>query len=393
MKLPKLSLKLPKGRDIWIQISMIILAITGVLMGVSASMTSNVVYNDLLLQAAKQSGFVVLGYLSYIVFSKYIAITKMKKMIFTIMVLSAISLFIPLFFTARNGANALITIPGGITIQPSEFVKLVVISVNVFYLGDLKVKKKDFSDIIMAPFIYIFGVSFIIVVIQGDLGSGVVVFLIGLSTYLLAGHKKLRKSQAWLIAIMVLGFAAIPLVLTEQGIAWLESTGLLKAYMLNRFKVTLNPFADLYGSGYQLVNGMVAMVRGGLFGVGFGNGLQKYGYLPAAKTDYILAVIGEELGYVGVLAVFSMYFIIIGRLLYHTYRAKTEKNKMILFGVMMYIAVHFILNVGGVTGLIPLTGVPLLLLSSGGSSTISVMMALGMAQFAIVDERKSVGTP
>ena len=382
------SLRLPKGRDIWIQSSMLALAGIGILMTVSASMTTNVVSFELLQQVLKQLFFVTLGYSSYFVLSKYIPVTRLKKIMSTIMILSIILLFIPLLESARNGAQAWITLPGGITLQPSEFIKLVVIVVNSVYLGDLKVRKKDFSQIVQYPLGYLALVTIIIVFIQKDLGSGVVVFLIGISTYMLAGHNKLKRSQYWLIGLMFVGIFALPLLLTSGGISWIESTGILKGYMLNRFKVVINPFEDLYGSGYQLVNGMVAMVRGGLFGVGYGNGLQKYGYLPAAKTDYILAVIGEEMGFVGILIVFVLFFIIIFRLINHTFKAKSEKNRIILFGVMMYVSLHFILNVGGVTGLIPLTGVPLLLLSAGGSSTLSVMMALGMAQFVIVEESK-----
>jgi cell division protein FtsW len=351
-------------------------------------MTTNVVSFELLQQVLKQLFFVTLGYSSYFVLSKYIPVTRMKKIMSTIMILSIILLFIPLFESARNGAQAWITLPGGITLQPSEFIKLVVIVVNSVYLGDLKVRKKDFSQIVQYPLGYLALVTIIIVFIQKDLGSGVVVFLIGISTYMLAGHNKLKRSQYWLIGLMFVGIFALPLLLTSGGISWIETTGILKGYMLNRFKVVINPFEDLYGSGYQLVNGMVAMVRGGLFGVGYGNGLQKYGYLPAAKTDYILAVIGEEMGFVGILIVFVLFIIIIFRLINHTFKAQSEKNRIILFGVMMYVSLHFILNVGGVTGLIPLTGVPLLLLSAGGSSTLSVMMALGMAQFVIVEESK-----
>ncbi len=385
MKKNQFSLRLPKGRDAWINLSMLLLAFAGILMSVSASMSTNAVYFDLIIQGAKQFLYFLIGLSAYFVFTKFIDLKKLNNLILPVMVITIIFLIIPLFGTARNGAYAWIDLPGGITIQPSEFAKLIVIWVNMIYLGDLKTRRKEFGDIIQTPIIFLMAVLFIVVVLQSDLGSGVVIAVIGVGTFLLAGHRKLRKTQLILSVLIVVGFMSLPLLLTEAGLERLESFG-LSGYMLNRFKVAVNPFTDIYGSGYQLINGLVAMVRGGWFGVGFGNGLQKYGYLPAAKTDYILAVVGEEMGYLGILFIFSLYFIIILRLLKHSFEATSEKNQIIIFGVLLYLSLHFILNVGGVTGLIPLTGVPLLLLSAGGSSTISVMMALGMAQHAIVDE-------
>ena len=390
MKKNQFSLRLPKGRDIWIHSSMFLLALVGVLMSVSASMSTNVVSFDLLTQGLKQFIYALVGYMGYFVLTKYIDIKQLKNWILPIMIITIALLIIPLFGTARNGALAWIDLPGGATLQPSEFAKLVVIAVNVVYLGDLKKRKKELGDIFQTPLFFLIAVLFIVVVLQKDLGSGVVIAVVGLGTFLLAGHKKLKRSQRIIVIFIFIGLALIPFVLTEAGLNWIESHNILSGYMLNRFKVAVNPFIDVYGSGYQLINGLVAMVRGGWFGVGFGNGLQKYGYLPAAKTDYILAVVGEEMGYIGILAIFAMYFVIIYRLLQHSFKATSEKNQMIIFGVLLYLSMHFILNVGGVTGLIPLTGVPLLLLSAGGSSTISIMMALGMAQNAIVDESKKV---
>jgi len=129
-------------------------------------------------------------------------------------------------------------------------------------------------------------------------------------------------------------------------------------------------------------------VKGNWTGVGYGKSLQKYGYLPAAKTDFILAVIAEEFGFIGVLVVVVLYFMLMFQIFKHAYRSKDEKSRMILVGVGMYLFTHFVLNVGGVTALIPLTGVPLLMLSSGGSSTLSIMFSLGIAQAIIIKQKK-----
>lgn len=368
---------------------MLLIGVMGLFMVVSASMDTNVIYLTLIIQAVKQVLFLILGYLGYVILAKYIHYPLIKHWIKPIMGLSVGLLILPLFESARNGANAWITLPGlDITLQPSEFVKLSLIWVLVTYLADYPYKRKTLGEVIKVPFIYFMTVIIIVFIFQRDLGSAVIIAGIGLSVFLIISAPQLKISQRVLLIGFLLLVLSLPLIMSEEGLNLLEVLG-LKGYMLNRFRVAIDPFIDPYGAGYQLINGLVAMVRGGLFGVGYGNGLAKYGYLPAAKTDYILSIIGEEFGFFGISILFTFYFILLFRISFHAFKAKSEKNRMVLFGVLMYISLHFIFNVGGVTGLIPLTGVPLLMISSGGSSTLAMMFALGMVQHAIIDEQKS----
>ncbi len=369
---------------------MLLIGVIGLFMVVSASMDTNVIYITLIIQAIKQIMFLILGYIGYVILSKYIHYPLIKHLIKIIMWVSIGLLIIPLFEAARNGAKAWITIPGlDITLQPSEFVKLSLIWVLVSYLADYPYKRRKFSEVVLVPGIFFGVVIAIVLVLQSDLGSAVIIAGIGLSTFLIISAPQLKRTQVVLLGLFLfLALVLLPLLLSETGLGLLEAFG-LKGYMLNRFKVAIDPFYDQYGAGYQLINGLVAMVRGGLFGVGYGNGLAKYGYLPAAKTDYILSIIAEEFGFVGLAILFILYFTLLYRILLHTFKAKSEKNRIVLFGVFMYISLHFIFNVGGVTGLIPLTGVPLLMVSSGGSSTLAMMFGLGMVQHAIIDEYKS----
>jgi cell division protein FtsW len=147
---------------------------------------------------------------------------------------------------------------------------------------------------------------------------------------------------------------------------------------------------DKYDSGYQLVNGLIAFASGGWFGKGFGNSVRKYTDFPAASTDSILSIIVEELGFVGFLFMILMFAIIILRLLMYARKIKSEKAKIILVGVAMYFMIHIFFNISGITVSLPLTGIPLLLISSGGSSTISAMMALGISQAIIVRYRRGM---
>ncbi|TFG83313.1 MAG: FtsW/RodA/SpoVE family cell cycle protein [Erysipelotrichales bacterium] len=167
--------------------------------------------------------------------------------------------------------------------------------------------------------------------------------------------------------------------MSDPGIKFLKSID-KGGYQLQRFLAAFNPFEIAQEGGYQIVSSLIAIVKGNWFGVGLGRSLQKYGYLPAARTDFILAIIAEETGMIGFSILLIFYGIIIYRLLKGVFRAMDEKSRMTLVGIFLYLSVHFILNIGGVTAMIPLTGVPLLFISQGGSSTMAIMCGLGIAQ-------------
>lgn len=391
MKRSKLSLRLPKGRDISIQVAMIVLGVIGVLMVTSASMSTKVDNLNLVSIFIKQLFFLLVGYVSYAVLARYFSFESFNRLSRIAMISIIALLLYALSFGEVNGAKAWIQVPVvGMTIQPSEFAKLLVILVMANYLGDNRKRNLSVTDLIKAPVAFAAAVVMIVIILQSDLGSGIVVFTLAYVSFLLPGHPKLSRIQWVAIYLMLFGLVFAYFAVGSQGVAFIESTGILKGYQLDRFVNAINPFQNQYSSGYQLVNGLVAFNRGGWLGVGYGNGLQKYGYLPAAKTDFILAVIAEELGFIGVLVIVILYAVMVIRLFTHAYKAQSEKRRMVLVGVGLYIAIHFILNVGGVSALIPLTGVPLLMLSSGGSSTLSLMMALGLAQRMIVDEKRAL---
>jgi len=388
MKKPRFSIRLPKGRDIHIQIAMVLLGIIGFFMIISASMTTNTSAQVLGVAAAKQFGFLLVGYIGYIAFARTFDVYFFKRYIVPFAALMFISLIFPLFFKAVNGAQAWIPLPIGMTIQPSEFAKLGAVILLAVYIGDVHGRNIRLADLIQVPFYYIGATILLIILIQKDTGTGVVLFVMVVFEFLMAGHKKLVPLQIFVVVSIVLTVILSFLVLSPAGIFFVKNVLNLPTYMVSRFENTINPFINKYGSGYQLVNGLVAFVKGGWTGVGFGKSLQKYGYLPAAKTDFILAVLAEEFGFLGVALVVALYFTLIYRLMKHALNAKDEKTRMILVGIAMYIFSHFVLNVGGVTALIPLTGVPLLLLSSGGSSTLSIMFGLGIAQALIIKQNR-----
>ena len=160
-------------------------------------------------------------------------------------------------------------------------------------------------------------------------------------------------------------------------------THVLEDYQLGRILAWLDPLSDPYGSSFHQINGLIAFAKNGFFGLVLGNSTQKFGYIPESQNDYISAIIFEELGVFGLALIIIPYTIIIYRLFSYAYKVKDPKHKIILCGIASYFFLHLFLNVGGVSCLIPLTGVPLLCVSSGGSSTIAAYVALGIAQALI----------
>ena len=144
-----------------------------------------------------------------------------------------------------------------------------------------------------------------------------------------------------------------------------------------------NPFNDSqqgYGEGYQMIQGLYSIAN---HSIDFGNSIQKYGWLTQADSDYIFSIVIEETSLIGLFTILFGYGYICFILFKHAIKSRSEGFKVILMGCAMYIIVHFVVNVGGVGGLIPLTGVPLLLISSGGSSTLATCIALGVSDACI----------
>jgi cell division protein FtsW len=153
---------------------------------------------------------------------------------------------------------------------------------------------------------------------------------------------------------------------------------IFEPYRLARLMTFLNPEQNIQGSSYHLRQILIALGSGGLFGVGFGNSLQKYAYLPEATTDSIFAIIAEEIGFIGVIILLFVFLFIIYRGFYIAFRAKDTFGKLLAGGITSFIAIQTIVNLGAQTALLPLTGVPLPFISYGGSALIINMVSIGI---------------
>ncbi|MGM9941702.1 MAG: FtsW/RodA/SpoVE family cell cycle protein [Bulleidia sp.] len=384
--------RLNSGSDIWILLCILLLAGFGLMMIGSASM--GIYIGDsvhLVLTVVKQFVFLFLGYVMMCFASHHFHLYHLSsmKIVFAMILMECTLLFCRVFEPA-GGAYAWIRIPvpkTEVTIQPSEFAKVLVMLVIAAYLGDCRTKKKNWKQLLAIPGITVLVYVFTILVIQKDLGSAAVLFVISCVCVLIPRHKNLNTFQ-WVLIVLFFGFLAFAVFLiTPAGEKFIEALPLM-TYQKNRFLSAINPFIDQYGDGYQLVNGLVAFASGGLFGVGFGNSIRKYTNFPAANTDFILAIVVEETGFLGFLFIMALYTFLIVRLFIYAVKIRSEKAKIILVGTAMYFMVHIFLNMGGVTGLIPLTGVPLPLFSAGGSSAMAMMLAVGLCQAVISAYKK-----
>ena len=293
-----------------------------------------------------------------------------------------------LFFEDGKGSHAWIRI-GSFTIQPAEFMKVIMILFLSFHFGEIEeycqiprnitrqkkeeLQKRKLWYCILRPILAIFIAFFVGVFLQKDMGSSLIMAFICMMLFFITPRPYYTKYKKLALILLVIGFILI----------LLSATFILKPYQLGRIYTWLNPLGDIEGDGWQLTNALIAFATGGLFGKGFGSSTQKYGYIPESHNDFIVAIIYEELGLVGFMLFLIPYVIIIYKMFHYALRIKDTKSKLILYGVGLYFFTHLLVNVGGVSGFIPMTGVPLLLISSGGSSTFAAMMGLGIAQSII----------
>lgn len=262
------------------------------------------------------------------------------------------------------GARRWINLGGGIHFQPSEWVKLVLIVAVARYFWNLGGRELGWNDIGKAFALVCIPMG--LVLIQPDLGTSLTYVPVLACGLFLGG---IRFKQA---AILVVIFALL------GGIAW-KSGKLLKPYQKARLTAFMDPDSDPRGSGYQIRQSLIAVGSGGIWGKGANKGTQTQGdFLPIPYTDFIFAAFSEEHGFVGALGVLLLYFLILMRLIQNAQTASDLPGAYIIMGVVAVIVFQIAVNVGMVVGLMPVTGIPLPLMSYGGSSVLFTFLALGI---------------
>lgn len=375
-----------KHLDLGILFIFVILSAIGVIMIYSASMVSaskGALTGGVPIEAnffmKRQYLFSVLGFILMLFISMYFNINALKSIsVQKFMVIGTIALLLLTLLIGKevNGSRNWINL-GLFSVQSSEFLKLVAIFYLAFIIDKRLTNKLDYKLKNLVPPLGILGVGLVLVLMQGDLGGMLLTVAIIASILMYSDIKNKIKVQ-------ILAITSIPTVLYIIYTLVFDSKNL---YRMKRIKVVLDPFKYENDDGYQLTNALVSISNGGIFGRGLGNGILKLGYLPEPHTDFIFTVISEELGLIGVIFILIMYGFIIFK--GFTYANKTNNHfyKLICVGVVSYLFMQVFINLGGVSGLIPLTGVTLPLLSYGGSSMISISIALGI-MLAVIREIK-----
>lgn len=382
----RLTLKMPKKYDRVLHFIVLLLIVFGTVMVISTNV-GNTSKDPLIVVKVflKQVVFIVLSYILMTFFANNFTMKATQKTYKVFGILLCIALFSTLFFKDVYGSKAWIQIPLGsammISLQPSEFAKVFMIIIMAIFV-ELTCQRNIKTWYIIRIPVFFFCIFVVAIKLQNDLGAILVMGLICAICFLIPTHKNIRRQQRWIVLTFILGTLGMFLVMSQPVINMLGKTPSL-SHVAVRVENSINPFTAPYGNGYQLINGLYGFARGGLMGQGLGGSIQKYGYLTQSDNDFILSIVVEELGLFGLLVVILGYVMIIQRLFYYAFHTKSEGYKIILVGTSMYIFIHFVLNVGGISGLIPLTGVPLLFISSGGSSLMSIMIAIGIAQSVI----------
>lgn len=274
---------------------------------------------------------------------------------------------------AVNGATAWIQL-GPIHIQPTELAKMIVILylAHMFSSRQKTLVDPDFTFKRLSQPLLMVGFCILLVFFQPDTGGAAII--LGITVVMLAASGiKVIYGVSWagLLAVL-LGAGYWVLSNVSFPKSWQQS------YQVRRLLAAVHPFAMRKLEGNQVVNSLVAIAHGGFFGVGLGNSSQKLGYLPEPYTDFILAVISEELGMVGALVVVGLIFFLILRFYLIGVRAKHTYQALIAYGIATMMLIQTVFNVGAVLGLIPVTGVTLPFISYGGSSLLVLSAAMGI---------------
>lgn len=285
------------------------------------------------------------------------------------LVLTAL-VFVPHLGFAHGGARRWISF-AGISFQPVEFLKIAFIIYLSAWLSWAK-KKVDNPLFGVLPLVVILGIIASVLVFQPDTKSLILMCSTGLGMLFLSGTP--------IKHLLIFGGIAVVVFLL---VAWKTP------YLSQRVETFLNPANDPTGSSYQLQQSLIAVGSGGLHGRGFGQSIQKFSYLPEPQGDSIFAVIGEEFGFVGTVIIVVLYILFAMRGLWIARRAPDSFSGLLASGLVILITIQAFMNIAAITGLFPLTGVPLVFMSQGGTSLLLSLAAVGII-LAISKERKTI---
>lgn len=367
--------------DLWIAIPFLSLILFSIIAVYSASSFSSLnEYGTATYYFIKQCAFVSVSiFMTAFTYIFPFRVLKNKKFVSWVTLLMFALLFIVFLMPPVLGARRWIPLPG-FSIQPAEFAKVFVI----WYLAYIFSRNQsgletNFIQTALKPG-FLVGFIMMLVFFQPDTGTAIIIGMMILMM-LSASGASLKYGLRFFFFLGV-GVALVLFIVYNYGehIPFLD-------YRYDRFLGWWDPFGYYETEGHQLVNSYYALNRGNLFGVGIGNSVQKTGYLPFPYTDFIIAIVGEELGLMGVAFVLGNLGTIIGRAFYIGSKSPDSFNSLICIGVGSMLLVQSLVNLAGVTGLLPITGITFPFLSYGGSSLMAVSISVALVANASTNER------
>jgi cell division protein FtsW len=311
--------------------------------------------------ALKQTVSLVLGLIAFYIFSRldYTWLRKWALFIFIGAIFVNLLLFIPALTLHYNGATRWLSF-GPLTFQPSELLKIafIIYLAAWAYFAKDKIKSMKFG---LAPYIVILGILSALLLAQRDTDTLVIIAGTGLVMLVIAG----LPLKHLIVAICLLGVIVGGVVM-------------FRPYALDRVKTYLNRGSDAQGSGYQINQSLIAVGSGRIAGRGFGQSVQKFGYLPQPTDDSIFAVAAEEFGFLGSLALLILYLLFAASVFRIGNRAPDVFGGLLVMGIAVLIITESFMNMGAMLGLLPLSGIPLLFVSHGGTALVITLMTAGI---------------
>ena len=275
--------------------------------------------------------------------------------------------FVPGIGATIAGARAWIDLPGGMTLQPSEFAKVAVILMMAVLLSekrDIESEPRD-RDVLLSLLAAVFPI--LIILVQNDTGTVLILGSVALSIIAVSGAR-----TRWVVGLI--GGAVVSVLLAIQ-------LGLLKEYQVARLTSFINPSADVSSAAYNSNQARIAIGGGGWFGYGLFEGPQTQGkFVPVNESDFIFTVVGEELGFIGALVLILLLGVVLWRAVVIAYRADDLFGRLVATGIVAWLAFQMFENVGMSLGIMPITGIPLPFVSACGTSMMATWIAIGLLQ-------------
>ena len=337
------------------------LVVFGLVMVLSSSSIDSLVANrDAFYVFSRQSFYAVIG-LGLMLFVSSLKLAMIQNLVKAAVALGfALQLSVPFIGITVNGNTNWISI-AGFTLQPAEFLKVALIMYMAWFVSNREHELED-PRRVMVPVLVVGAAALILVMIGRDLGTAIIIALILFGTLVIVGAPLRYLVQVFLVAAIAGLLAAVS-----------------SASRMARITAWLNPgSASSEAFNWQYEHGTWALAAGGVFGVGLGNSKMKWSWIPEVENDFIFAVIGEELGFIGALVVIGLFALLVSSLIGIMNRSESTFGRVLIVGVIVWIVSQSAVNIAVVLGVLPVLGVPLPLISAGGSSLIATLGAIGL---------------